>query len=465
MFSADVYIERRKRLRSDIQAGVILFLGNEESPMNYADNQYPFRQDSSFLYFFGLDCPGLAAVIDVEKGTECMFGDDLTIDDIVWTGPQPTLKEKCRKTGISETAGLDKLPDVLKRAARQGREIHFLPQYRPENVLKIQQLLGILPSAVQPRVSESLIRAVASQRSIKSEREIEQIEAALDISYEMQTLAMKMSKPGVYERQVASAMQAVVLSRGSALSFPTIFSIHGETLHNHNYSNKMQAGDMAVNDSGAESALHYASDITRTVPVGGKFSQRQKEIYAIVLNAQEKAIEAVRPGVEFRDIHLLACRALASGLKDLGLMKGDIEQAVQAGAHTLFFQCGLGHMLGLDVHDMEGLGEEYVGYTDSIKRNPEFGFKSLRLAKALEPGFVITVEPGIYFVPELIDRWKVSQKNSQYINYELLETYRDFGGIRIEDDVLVTQTGHRVLGRKIPKTIDEVEDTLRLRSG
>ena len=465
MFSADVYIERRKRLRSDIQAGVILFLGNEESPMNYADNQYPFRQDSSFLYFFGLDCPGLAAVIDVEKGTECMFGDDLTIDDIVWTGPQPTLKEKCRKTGISETAGLDKLPDVLKRAARQGREIHFLPQYRPENVLKIQQLLGILPSAVQPRVSESLIRAVASQRSIKSEREIEQIEAALDISYEMQTLAMKMSKPGVYERQVASAMQAVVLSRGSALSFPTIFSIHGETLHNHHYGNKMQAGDMAVNDSGAESALHYASDITRTVPVGGKFSQRQKEIYAIVLNAQEKAIEAVRPGVEFRDIHLLACRALASGLKDLGLMKGDIEQAVQAGAHTLFFQCGLGHMLGLDVHDMEGLGEEYVGYTDSIKRNPEFGFKSLRLAKALEPGFVITVEPGIYFVPELIDRWKVSQKNSQYINYELLETYRDFGGIRIEDDVLVTQTGHRVLGRKIPKTIDEVEDTLRLRSG
>jgi Xaa-Pro aminopeptidase len=465
MFSADVYIERRKRLRTDVQNGLILFLGNEESPMNYADNQYPFRQDSSFLYFFGLDCPGLAAVIDVEKGTECMFGDDLTVDDIVWTGPQPTLKEKCRKTGISETAGLDKLPDMLKRAARQGREIHFLPQYRPENVLKIQQLLGILPSAVQPRVSESLIRAVASQRSIKSEREIEQIEAALDISYEMQTLAMKMSKPGVYERQVASAMQAVVLSRGSALSFPTIFSIHGETLHNHHYGNKMQAGDMAVNDSGAESALHYASDITRTVPVGGKFSQRQKEIYAIVLNAQEKAIEAVRPGVEFRDIHLLACRALASGLKDLGLMKGDIEQAVQAGAHTLFFQCGLGHMLGLDVHDMEGLGEEYVGYTDSIKRNPEFGFKSLRLAKALEPDFVLTVEPGIYFVPELIDRWKVSQKNSQYVNYELLETYRDFGGIRIEDDVLVTQTGHRVLGRKIPKTIDEVEDTLRLRSG
>ena len=458
MFSADVYIERRKRLRNDVQTGVILFLGNEESPMNYPDNQYPFRQDSSFLYFFGLDCPGLAAVIDVDQGTECIFGDDLTVDDIIWSGPQPTLKEKCRETGISETAGLDKLPHVLNKAVQQGRGIHFLPQYRAENVLKIQQLLGIHPSTVAGHVSETLIKAVVAQRSIKSEQEIEQIEAALDISYEMQTLAMRMSKPGVYERQVVAAMEAVVLSHGSALSFPTIFSIHGETLHNHYYGNKMQAGDMAVNDSGAESTLHYASDITRTVPVSGKFSQKQKEIYSIVLDSQEKAIEAVKPGVEFRDVHLLACMELASGLKDLGLMKGDIEQAVIAGAHTLFFQCGLGHMLGLDVHDMEGLGEEYVGYTDSIKRNPEFGFRSLRLAKALEPDFAITVEPGIYFIPELIKRWKAEQKNSQYINYQQVEQYLDFGGIRIEDDVLVTQTGCRVLGKPIPKTISEVEE-------
>jgi Xaa-Pro aminopeptidase len=474
MFSAEIYIERRKRLRTDVGSGLILLFGNEEAPMNFTDNQYPFRQDSSFLYFFGLDCPGLAAVIDADQGTECMFGDDLTVDDIVWTGPQPTLKEKCRKTGISETAGLDKLPEVLKKAVQQGRKIHFLPQYRAENILKIQQLLGIPPSDITgpcrgrpvlesrarcPRhFSEYLIKAIVAQRSIKSEQEIEQLEAALDISYEMQTLAMRMSKPGVYERRVASAMEAVVLSHGSALAFPTIFSIHGETLHNHSYDNQMQTGDMAVNDSGAESPLHYASDITRTIPVSGKFSQKQTEIYTIVLNAQEKAIEAVKPGVEFRDIHLLACRELSSGLKDLGLMKGDIKQAVNAGAHTLFFQCGLGHMLGLDVHDMEGLGEEYVGYTDKIKRNPEFGFKSLRLAKALEPGFVITVEPGIYFIPELINRWKASQKNSQFINYNLVETYRDFGGIRIEDDVLVTETGHRVLGKEIPKTISEVED-------
>jgi Xaa-Pro aminopeptidase len=458
MFSADVYTERRKHLCADVGSGLILLLGNEESPMNYTDNQYPYRQDSSFLYFSGLDCPGLAAVIDVDQGTECMFGDDLTVDDIVWTGPQPTLKEKCLETGISETAGLDKLPEVLNKAIQQGRKIHFLPQYRAENILKIQQLLKIPTATIYAHVSEPLIRAVVAQRSIKSEQEVEQIEAALEISYEMQTLAMKMSKPGVYERQVASAMEAVVLSHGSSLSFPTIFSIHGETLHNHSYDNQMQAGDMAVNDSGAESPLHYASDITRTIPVSGKFSQKQKEIYAVVLNAQEKAIEAVKPGVEFREIHLLACKVLASGLKDLGLMKGDIEQAVQAGAHTLFFQCGLGHMLGLDVHDMEALGEEYVGYTETIKRNPEFGFKSLRLAKALEPGFVITVEPGIYFIPELIDRWKAEQKNSQYINYELLEEYRDFGGIRIEDDVLVTESGCRVLGKKIPKTISEVEE-------
>jgi Xaa-Pro aminopeptidase len=458
MFSADIYVERRKRLRTDVGIGVILLLGNEESPMNYTDNQYPFRQDSSFLYFFGLDCPGLVAVIDIDQGTECIFGNDLTVDDIVWTGPQPTLKEKCLKTGISETAGLDKLPGVLKKAVQQGRKIHFLPQYRAENVLKIQHLLGIHPSDVPGHASELLVKAIVAQRSIKSEQEVEQLESALDISYEMQTLAMKMTKPGMYEREVASAMEAVVLSHGSVLSFPTIFSIHGETLHNHSYDNQMQDGDMTVNDSGAESPLHYASDITRTIPVSGKFSQKQKEVYAIVLNAQEKSIEAVKPGVEFRDIHLLGCKVLASGLKELGLMKGDIEQAVRAAAHTLFFQCGLGHMLGLDVHDMEGLGEEYVGYTDTIKRNPEFGFKSLRLAKALEPGFVITVEPGIYFIPELIDQWKADQKNSQYINYELLEEYRDFGGIRIEDDVLVTNNGHRVLGRKIPKTISEVED-------
>ncbi len=457
MFAPNVYIERRKRLRTDVESGVILFLGNEESPMNYPDNQFPFRQDSSFLYFFGLDCPGLAAVIDVDQGRECIFGDDLTVDDIVWTGPQPPLKEKCQEVGISQTAAHDQLPVTLIKAAEQGRKIHFLPQYRADNVLKIEQLLSIPPAVIEDHVSEQLVRAVIAQRSIKTEDEITQIEKALDIAYEMQTTAMKMSKPGVYERQVAGAMEAIALSHGGRLSFPTIFSIHGETLHNHYHGNLMKDGDIAVNDSGAESPSHYASDITRTIPVSGKFSQRQKEIYAIVLDAQNKAIEAVKPGVEFRNVHRLASEVLISGLKDLGLVKGDAAEAVQAGVHTLFFQCGLGHMMGLDVHDMEGLGEDYIGYTDTIKRNPEFGWRSLRLAKVLEPGFVITVEPGLYFIPELIDRWKAEQKNAQYINYDAVEKYRDFGGIRIEDDVLITQQGCRMLGKPIPRTIEEVE--------
>ncbi len=457
MFAEKVYVERRKRLREQVGSGIILFLSNEESPMNYPDNQYPFRQDSSFLYFFGLDFPGLAAVIDVDEDKEVVSGNDLTVDDIIWMGPQPSLGEKCQKTGISETATLDRLQVVLKKAAEQDRRVHFLPQYRAENTLKIERLLGIHPTVIQDHVSETLIRAVVAQRSSKNKAEIEQIESALEISYEMQTMAMKMSKPGIYEREVVGAMEGIVLSRGSRLSFPTIFSIHGETLHNHYYGNQMKQGDIAVNDSGAESALHYASDITRTIPVSGKFSQRQKEIYTIVLNAEEKAIEAVKPGVEFRNVHNLAYKILASGLKDLGLIKGNIEEAVGAGAVTLFFQCGLGHMIGLDTHDMEDIGEDYVGYTDTIKRNPEFGWKSLRLGRELEQGFVITVEPGLYFIPELINRWKTEKKCSDFIDYGMVEKYRDFGGVRIEDDVLVVENGHKVLGKKIPKTIDEVE--------
>jgi len=458
MFPANVYVERRNRLKEQIRSGLILFLGNEESPMNYQDNQYPFRQDSSFLYYFGLDCPSLAAIIDVDQNEEIVFGDDLTVDDIIWTGPQPALSERCQEVGVHETAPSDKLQVVLEKAVRQGREIHFLPQYRAENVLKIERLLGIHPTTIQDNISETLIRAVVAQRSLKSEEEIEQIEAALEVSYQMQTMAMKMSKPGMLEVEVVGAMEGIAISSGCRLAFPTIFSVRGEILHNHYYGNIMKEGDIAINDSGAETTLGYASDISRTIPVSGKFSERQKEIYTIVLNAQEKAIEAIKPGVEFRNVHRLACEVIASGLKEIGLMKGDIEEAVQSGAHTLFFQCGLGHMLGLDVHDMEGLGEDYVGYTDTIKRNPEFGWRSLRLGRALEAGFVVTVEPGVYFIPELINRWKAERKHSQYINYDMVKKYGDFGGLRIEDDVLVTANGHRVLGRKIPKTIDEVED-------
>ncbi|MBN2269894.1 MAG: aminopeptidase P family protein [Sedimentisphaerales bacterium] len=457
MFAAETYIERRRRLQADVRSGLILLLGNDESPMNYPDNQYPFRQDSSFLYFFGLDSPGLAGVIDIDEQTECLFGDDVTVDEIIWMGPQPALKEKCVEIGVKNSAPFDKLGAILKGALEKGRTIHILPQYRGEMVLKIAGLFEIQPAQVADFVSEPLIKAVVAQRSIKSDEEIRQIELALDIAYEMQTTAMKLAKPGVYERQVAGAMEGIALGRGGRLSFPTIFSVHGETLHNHQHGNLMKAGDIAVNDSGAETALGYASDITRTIPISGEFSQRQKEIYSIVFDAQQKAIEAVAPNVEFRDIHRLAARILVSGLKDLGLIKGDIDQAVDAGVHTLFFQCGLGHMMGLDVHDMEGLGEDYVGYTDSVKRNPEFGWRSLRLGKTLEPGYVITVEPGIYFIPELVDRWKAENKCGQFIDYNAVEKYKDFGGIRIEDDILVTQSGRTVLGKPIPRTIEEVE--------
>jgi len=458
MFPASVYTERRERLKRRVESGLILFLGHQEAPINYPDNQYPFRQDSSFLYYYGLDFPGLAAIVDMDQDEEIVFGDDLTVDDIVWTGPQPPLREKCQRAGIPETAPSDQLQLTLKKALQQGRRIHALPQYRPENILRLEQLLGTDRATISDYVSEPFIKAVVAQRSIKSQDEIEQIEAALDITHVMHTEAMKVSKPGMYEREVAGAIEGIALSGGGRLSFPTIFSTHGETLHNHFHGNVMKEGDLVVNDSGAESPLHYASDITRTFPVSGTFSEKQKEIYSIVLHAQEKAIEAVKPGVEFGNIHRLACEMLVSGLKDLGLMRGSVEEAVRAGAHTLFFPCGLGHMMGLDVHDMEGLGEDYVGYTDTVRRNPEFGWRSLRLAKALEPGFVVTMEPGLYFIPELIDRWKAESRCAQFIHYDMVDEYRDFGGVRIEDNVFVTENSYRVLGKRIPKTIEEVEE-------
>jgi len=457
MFPTKDYAQRRRRLREQVESGLILFLGNGHAPMNYADNPYPFRQDSSFLYFFGLDTPGLAAMIDADQGEECVFGNDPTVDDIVWTGPQPLLKERCDQIGVSTAAPFGQLQNSLNKAVKQGRKVHFLPQYRADNILLMQQLLKIAPATIRQQASEALIKAVVAQRSIKTQQEIEQIEAAIDISYEMHVAAMKLSRPGLYEREIAGAIEGSAISKGSRPAFPTIFSIHGQTLHNPYYGNVMKDGDIAVHDSGAESALHYASDITRTIPIGGKFSPRQKDVYSIVLQAQEKAIDVIKPGVEFREVHRIACTVLAEGLKDLGLMKGDPQEAVQAGAHTLFFPCGLGHMLGLDVHDMEALGEDYVGYTETIKRNPDFGWRFLRLAKAVEPGFVVTVEPGLYFIGELMDRWKAEQKHESFINYSKLEKFRDFGGVRIEDDVLVISDGCRLLGIPVPKSIEQVE--------
>ncbi len=454
MFGKEIYIQRRERLRTQVQSGLILLPGNEELPMNYAANTYPFRQDSTFLYFFGLDQPGLAAVIDVDEGTECVFGDDPTVEEIVWTGPVPLLRDRCERAGVTQTAPSSRLKQVLNEAVRQGRTIHFPPQYRADNVLKINRLWS---PATPPAPSPALIKAIVQQRSIKSPEEIEQIEAALEILQQMHVTAMQMARPGVVEREVAGAMEGIALSHGVRLAFPTIFSMHGETMHNPYHDNVLKSGDIVVNDSGAESPLHYASDVTRTIPIGGRFSPRQREIYSIVLESQEKALGLAKPGVEWREVHRLAAVALMEGLKELGLVKDDPQEAVAAGAHTMFFPCGVGHMMGLDVHDMEALGEDYVGYTDTIRRNPAFGWRSLRLAKAIEPGFVITVEPGIYFIPQLIDQWQAEDRCGQFIDYDKVQTYRDFHGVRIEDNIVVTTDGCRVLGRPIPKTIEEVE--------
>lgn len=457
MFKSEIYIQRRKKLQRQLRSGLLLFLGNEESPMNYPGNPYHFRQDSSFLYYWGLDEPGLAAVLDVDSGREMIFGYDFTVEDIVWMGPQATLKERARRAGVKEALPIQKLDEIVINAVKQGRDIHYLPQYRPDNVIKIEKLLGIHPRLVNHYTSLKFIKAVITQRSIKSSEEIKEIEFAVNVAYEMHTYAMKNVKPGKNEREIAGAVAGIANSLGNGLSFPIIFSIHGETLHNHYHGNIMKKGDMAVNDSGAESLRHYASDITRTIPVGGKFTTQQKEIYEIVLRANTESIRSMKPGVKFRKIHLQAAHIIASGLKDLGFLKGNVEKIVQEGAHALFFPHGLGHMLGLDVHDMEDLGEQYIGYDEKTVRSQQFGLAYLRMAKELQTGHVMTVEPGIYFIPELIDLWKSQKKFAQFINYPKVEKYRRFGGIRIEDNVLVTKNGRQILGKPIPKTVKEVE--------
>ena len=458
MFDEQIYSNRRNTLKNKFDSGLILFLGNEEAPANYTGNTFPFRQDSTFLYYFGLDLPGLAAVIDLDNHIEIIYGDDYTVDDIVWMGPQPSIEELASQSGINNSHPLPKLEEHIVDAIKKGRKIHFLPQYRAEHLFKLSQLAGFNYARVNDYASDKFIKAVVDQRSIKSEEEIKEIDAAVDVAYKMHTAAMKMIKPGVNEMKIAGMIEGISLSLGSGLSFRPIVSVNGQTLHNHFYGNVMAEGDLLVNDSGAESKLHYASDITRTIPVSGKFSQKQREIYQIVLKAEMEAINSVRPGILNKDLHLGAAKIIAEGLKDLGLMNGNVEEAVQNGAHALFFPHGLGHMMGLDVHDMENLGENYVGYDEHTERSEQFGLKYLRMAKTLQPGYVLTVEPGIYFIPELIDLWKKQKRHEEFINYDKVEEYQDFGGIRIEDDVLVTDDGYRLLGTKpIPKSVEDVE--------
>ena len=457
MFNKEVYINRRKQLKKEIKSGIALFLGNVDAAFNYPANQYHFRQDSHFLYFFGLQNPGFAGVIDFDNDKDYIFGNDFDIDDIIWMGVQPKLADLAAKAGVENTAPYDELAKIVAKAKYEGQEVHYLPPYRGETTIEISNLLGIANADVKPGVSVELIKAVVKLKEIKDEYEIAEIEKAVETAYEMHTTSMKMAMPGTIEQEIAGTIEGISLAKGGPVSFPIILSQDGQTLHNHNHNNVLELGRMMVTDGGAETHECYASDITRTVPVGGKFNERQAEIYQIVLDANMAAIEAIKPGVKYRDIHFLAAKVIIEGLKKAGIMKGDVDEALKAEAHTLFMPHGLGHQMGMDVHDMEGLGEDYVGYDENTKRATTFGTAYLRLGKELKTGMVLTVEPGIYFIPDLIDQFKAEGKFNDFVNYDKVETYKDFGGIRIEDDVLVTETGYRVLGKPIPKTIEEVE--------
>ena len=456
--SNDTYGRRRAQLKRDMGSGLLLFLGNGEVGMNYADNTYRFRQDSSFLYFFGLDYPDLAAVIDIDEDCEIVFGNELTIDDIVWTGLQPTLHEKAERYGIRETKPMAELARYIARAQSRGQAIHFLPPYRGDHKVWLYELLGTQPAEQADRASVPFIKAIVKQRIHKTDEEIRAIEESVDISTEMHLAAYRKVRPGVHESEVAAVVEEVACRHGNQLAFPTIATVQGQVLHNHGFIHELKEGDIFLLDAGAETKMHYAGDLSSAMPVGERFTERQKTIYEIHLRSFYAAVDTLKVGVPFRDAHIAAATAICEGMKDLGLMKGDPAEAARIGAYALFFPCGLGHMVGLDVHNMENLGEQYVGYLEGEKKSTQFGFKSLRLARPLEPGFVFTVEPGIYFIPELMDKWEAERQFTDFICYDRLQPWRDFTGLRNELNYAVMADGSvRLLGTiQKPMTIDEV---------
>lgn len=460
MFDKQTYVNRRARLRSLVNDGIIIIFGNNESPCNYPSNgYYPFRQDSSFLYYFGLNRDGLVGVIDIDNNSETVFGNDIDIEDIVWYGSVDSVHDLAAQVGVEHTAPMRALKNTCNEALRQKRRIHFLPPYRHDIKIQIFDLLGIHPVQQKEAASMELIKAVVSMRSVKEQQEIEELERAAEIGYLMHTTAMRLTRPGVTEKFVGGQVDGIAHSYGAMTSFPTIYSQHGEIMHGNPSMSVLQAGRLALCDAGAETINNYCSDNTRTMPVSGTFTQRQLEIYSIVEACHDHVLEVAKPGVKYFDVHIAVCRLMTERLKELGLMKGDTDEAVAAGAHAMFLPHGLGHMMGMDVHDMEGLGQTNVGFDEETRPNLEqFGTNALRMGRRLQKGFVVTDEPGIYFIPALIDEWKADGHCKEFINFDLLETYKDFGGIRIEDDILITEDGCRFIGEKrIPYHPKDVE--------
>lgn len=458
MFSKETYINRRKALKELVGNGLVIILGNNDSPANYPNNCYTFRQDSSFLYFFGAKRDGLAGAIDIDNDKEYFLGNDIDIDDIVWYGSVESIRDMADMVGVAQTAPFNKLTELVAQAKQTGQKIHFLPPYRHDHMILLEELLGIKPSQQKEASSMELIKAVVTLRSTKSDEEIKEIERACSIGFKMHTTAMKLAQPGVTEHFIGGTIDGIANALGDKVSFSSIVTMHGEILHGAPKMNYLEAGRLLLVDAGAETINNYCSDHTRTTPVSGKFTHRQRDIYTIVEQAHDLALKKAKPGVLWYDVHMDVCRLITNGLKDLGLMKGDTEEAVASGAHALFLPHGLGHMMGMDVHDMENLGQTNVGYDEEIQPPTQFGTASLRMGRRLQKGFVVTDEPGIYFIPDLIDNWKANNINSDFLNFDVIEKYKDFGGIRIEDDVLVTENGVRFLGKDIiPYHADDVE--------
>ena len=464
LFSKSTYVERRNELKKLVGSGLIVLFGNNDSPANYPSNTYKFRQDSSFLYYFGLHRNGLVGVIDVDNDREYLVGDEIDIEDIVWYGSVTSVAEMAEMTGVARTAAMRELPAIVESAKAQGEEVHFLPPYRFDNQIQIMDLLGIHPSQQKAAASLKLIAAVVKMRTTKTEEEIAELERAAEIGYEMHTTAMRLCRPGITEQYIGGMVDGIANAYGCMVSFQTIATQHGEVMHGNPSPAKLEAGRLMLVDAGAETNENYCSDNTRTAPVSGVFTQKQKDIYNIVVECHDHVLEVAKPGVKWWDVHFAVCRIITERLQQLGLMKGDVEESLKAGAHAMFLPHGLGHSMGMDVHDMEGLGQVYVGFDKEVRPSTQFGTNALRFGRRLQKGFVVTDEPGIYFIPALIDDWKKNGTNAQFLNFDKIDEYRDFGGIRIEDDVLITDEGCRFIGSKrIPYHVEDVEEFMRSR--